>query len=74
LCLDCERTCSRQTFSTTYYLKLPELLVAVATGLAACSCHRQLARSLDCAKTSVTRQAERLGRHAILFHARCNDG
>ena len=30
------------------------------------------ARSLDCAKTSVTRQAERLGRHAILSHARCN--
>jgi transposase-like protein len=71
LCLDCERTCSRQTFSTTYYLKRPELLVAVASGLAACSCHRQLARSLHCAKTSVTRQAERLGRHAILFHARC---
>ncbi len=72
LCLDCERTCSRQTFSTTYYLKRPELLVAVASGLAACSCHRQLARSLHCAKTTVTRQAERLGRHAILFHARCN--
>ena len=72
VCLDCERTCSRQTFSTTYYLKRSELLVAVASGLAACSCHRQLARSLHCAKTSVTRQAERLGRHAILFHARCN--
>jgi len=72
LCLDCERTCSRQTFSTTYYLKRPELLVPIASGLAACSCHRQLSRSLQCAKTSVTRQAERLGRHAILFHARCS--
>ena len=72
LCLDCERTCSRQTFSTTYYLKRPELLVAVASGLAACSCHRQIARSFHCAKTTVTRQAERLGRHAILFHARCH--
>jgi transposase-like protein len=72
LCLDCERTCSRQTFSTTYYLKRPELLAPIACGLAACSCHRQLARSLHCAKTSVTRQAERLGRHAILFNARCN--
>ena len=70
-CLDCKRTCSRQTFSTTYYLKRPELLVRIATGLAACSCHRQIARSEDCAKTSVTRQAERLGRHAILFHSRC---
>jgi transposase-like protein len=71
-CLDCKRTCSRQTFSTTYYLKRPELLVAVASGLAACSCHRQMSRSFHCAKTSVTRMAERLGRHAILFGARCN--
>jgi transposase-like protein len=72
VCLDCNRSCSRQTFSTTYYLKRPELLIAIASGLAACSCHRQLARSLHCAKTTVTRQADRLGRHAILFHARCN--
>ena len=70
-CRDCRRTCSRQTFSTTYYLKRPELLVTVAHGLAACSAHRQIARSTRCAKTSVTRIAERLGRHAILFHARC---
>jgi len=70
-CLDCQRTCSRQTFSTTYYLKRCELLVSVAAGLVACSAHRQIARSCHCAKTSVTRMAERLGRHAILFHARC---
>ena len=70
-CRDCKKSCSRQTFSTTYYLKRPQLLVAVATGLAACSAHRQIARSSHCAKTSVTRMAERLGRHAILFHARC---
>ena len=71
-CLDCRRTCSRQTFATTYYLKRPDLLVAVASGLAACSGHRQIARSAHCAKTTVSRQADRLGRHAILFHARCN--
>ena len=70
-CLDCKGTCSRSTFSTTYYLKRPALLVAVASGLAACSAHRQIARSAHCSKTSVTRMAERLGRHAILFHARC---
>ena len=69
-CRDCKRTCSRQTFSTTYYLKRPTLLVAVASGLAACSAHRQIARSCHSAKTSITRMAERLGRHAILFHAR----
>ena len=71
LCKACEQTCSRQTFSTTYYLKHAELLVEVAAGLAAGSAHRQIARSAKCAKTSVTRMAERLGRHAILFHARC---
>ena len=70
LCLDCERTCSRQTFSTTYYLKRPALLARVAAGLAACSAHRQIARSEQCAKTTVTRLAERLGRHAILLCAR----
>jgi transposase-like protein len=72
-CLDCRRTCSRQTFSTSYYLKRPELLIFVASGLAACSAHRQIARSAHCAKTSVTRAAERLGRHAVLFHARCRE-
>ena len=70
-CRDCKRTCSRQTFSTTYYLKRPSLLVAVASGLAACSAHRQISRSFHCAKTTVTRMADRLARHAILFHARC---
>jgi transposase-like protein len=71
LCRDCGKSCSRQTFSTTYYLKRPALLISVASGLAACSAHRQIARSNHCSKTSVTRMAERLGRHAILFHARC---
>jgi len=58
VCLDCKGSCSRQTFSTTYYLKRPALLVGVASGLTACSCHRQIARSAHCAKTTVTRLAE----------------
>jgi len=70
LCTTCRRTCSRQTFSTTYYLKRRELQVAIAAGLAAGSAHRQISRSVHCSKTTVTRQAERLGRHAVLFHAR----
>ena len=69
-CLTCKRTCSRQTFSTTYYLKRPELLLWTAAGLVACSAHRQIARSFHCSKTSITRMAERLGRHALLFQAR----
>jgi hypothetical protein len=47
------------------------LLAPVAAGLVAGSAHRQIARSLHASKTSVTRMAERLGRHAIVFHARC---
>jgi hypothetical protein len=70
-CKTCGRTCSRQTFSTSYYAKRSDLLPRIAAGLVACSAHRQLARSLHCSKTTVTRQAERLGRHAILFHAQC---
>ena len=70
-CKACGRTCSRKTFSATYYLKRPELLVGVASGLVAGSAHRQIARSARCAKTTVSRMADRLGRHAILFHARC---
>ena len=70
LCLDCKRTCSRQTFSCTYHLKRPELLPAVAAGLVACSAHRQIARSHSCTKTSVTRLAERLARHAVLLQTR----
>jgi hypothetical protein len=70
-CLDCGKSCSRSTFSPTYYLKKPALLTAVASGLVACSAHRQIARSNHCAKTTVTRMAERISRHAILFHQRC---
>jgi hypothetical protein len=69
----CKKTCSRQTFSCTYYLKRPDLPPHVAAGLEACSAHRQISRSLGCAKTTVTRAAERLTRHAILLHSRAID-
>ena len=53
-CLTCETTFSVQTFSVTYYLKRPELVVPIAAGLNAGSAHRQLARSLGCAPSTVT--------------------
>ncbi|HYV86444.1 MAG TPA: hypothetical protein VFB49_11075 [Patescibacteria group bacterium] len=70
LCLTCGRTFSRQTFSTSYYLKRPELLVPIAAGLQAGSALRQIARSLTCAPSTPGRQAARLGRHALLLHGR----
>ena len=66
-CKTCRRTFSRASFSCTYYLKRPELLLPVAAGLVAGSAHRQLARSLGCAPSTVTRLAARIGRHALLL-------
>jgi transposase-like protein len=69
LCLGCKRSFSRQSFATSYYLKRPELLAPVAAGLVAGSGHRQIARSLRCAPSTVTRLSARLGRHALLVQA-----
>ena len=70
LCRACGRTFSRQTFSTSYYLKRPELLLPTAAGLQAGSALRQIARSLTCAPSTPGRLAARLGRHALLLHVR----
>jgi transposase-like protein len=69
-CGVCGRSFSQQSFACSYYLKRPELLLPVAAGLVAGSAHRQLARSLGCAPSTVTRLAPRLGRHALLLQAR----
>ena len=69
-CSTCRRTFSRQSFGLSYYLKRPELVVPVAAGLQAGSAHRQLARNLGCAPSTVTRLSARLGRHALLLMAR----
>ncbi len=70
LCLTCRHTFSRQTFAVSYYRKRPELIRPVASGLVAGSAHRQIARSLGCAPSTVTRLVARLGRHAMLLLAR----
>jgi transposase-like protein len=69
-CLHCGSTFSERAFSTSYYLKRPELLEPVAAALVAGSAHRQIARTLGCAPSTVTRLAARLGRHAILIQSR----
>ena len=70
-CRCCKQTFSRQTFSVSYYLKRPELLRPVAAGLVAGSALRQIARSVDAAPNTVAGVSARLGRHALLLHARC---
>ena len=64
-CATCDRTFSQKAFSTLYYLKRPELLAPIAAGLVAGSAHRQIARSLGCAPSTVTRQSVRLGQHGM---------
>lgn len=66
-CGHCRRTFSTQSFSTTYYLKRPELLVATFHRALACSAFRQIAREARCAATTIQRQCDRLGRHALLM-------
>jgi len=69
-CPRCGATFSRRAFSLAYYLKRPELLIPIAAGLEAASAHRQLARTLGCAPSTVTRLSARLGRHALLLLSR----
>ena len=68
-CSVCGKGLSLQTFAFSHYLKRPELSEPIAAGLNAGSAHRQLARSLGCAHSTVTRRAARLGRHALLINA-----
>ena len=69
VCLTCRRTFSRQSFAFTYYAKRPELLVPIAAALQSSAAHRQIARMLGCAPSTVTRASARLGRHALLLLA-----
>src|SRR5262245_28162403 len=68
-CLRCRRTCSRQTFSFSYYLKRRDLPCEVAAALLAGSAHRPIARSRGCSKSTITHLSARLGRHALLLQA-----
>lgn len=67
VCSHCGGGFSQRSFSTSYRMKRPELLLPVAAWLVAGAAHRQIARSLGCSHGTVTRIAVRLGRHAALF-------
>ncbi len=67
-CSHCRRNFSSQTFSTTYWLKCPELLELVYHALVSCSCFRQAARIVGCSPSTIMGLSARLGRHAMLFH------
>jgi transposase-like protein len=73
-CRTCRASFSRQSFAVSYYSKRPELLLPIAAGLVGGSAHRQIARTIGCAPSTVTRNAARLGRHAILLLALARRG
>jgi hypothetical protein len=54
----------------TYWLKCPDLLLAIFRAMSGCTCYRQIGRELDTHHTTVARHADRLGRHCLLFHER----
>lgn len=66
-CSVCRRTFSKQSFAVSYYLKRPALLVPIAAALVNGAAHRQIARLLGCAPSTVTRLSARLGRHGLLL-------
>jgi len=67
-CLHCRRSFSSQTFSTTYWLKRPDITPQLFTKTTGCMSNRQIARDLKVSPETVTRHLARLGRHCMLFH------
>jgi len=68
LCQHCGRNFSQQTFSTTYWLKLPRLQKPLFWRLRSCSCLRQIAYEFGIHHSTAQRHGERLGRHCMLLH------
>jgi hypothetical protein len=67
-CRDCGRHFSTQTFSTSYWLRRPELLAPVFHRLVGCSGFRQIAREFAVSPQTILGLSARLGRHCLLFH------
>lgn len=70
-CHACRRGFSQQSFAASYYLKRPELSVPIAKAIVNGAAHRQVARVVGCAHSTVTKRVARLGRHAQLLHRIC---
>jgi hypothetical protein len=66
-CRHCGRVFSPPTFSTTYFLKRPELLIPVAQLISEGMCLRQAARTLRTSHATVARLLVRLARQGMLF-------
>ncbi len=67
-CETCGVTFSTQTFSTTYWLKRPEIISRLLTKVVGGMCNSQIANDLKASPAAIDRQIYRLGRHCQLFH------
>ena len=67
-CTHCRRSFSQQTFSTSYWLKCPELQIPLLHGEVGGSGHRQMARQHGVAHSTIQRHRARIGRHCLLRH------
>ena len=67
-CKHCGRSFSSQTFSCTYWQKLPNLDRQIMLKTVGGMCNRQIARDLRVSPSTVDRHVARLGRHCLLFH------
>ncbi len=68
VCHHCRRNFSSQTFSTTYWLRYTKLLEPLFHRLVGGSCLRQISREFGVTHSTLQLQADRLGRHCLLFH------
>jgi len=68
-CLVCRRSFSTQSFSTTYWLKRPDLPELVFMKVVGAMANRQIARDLRVAPSTIDRLVARLGRHCMLLQA-----
>ena len=68
LCKHCNRSFSRQTFSTTYWQKRPDLDTMIFMKAVGCMANRQIARDLNICPETVSRHIARIGRHCLLLH------
>ena len=67
-CLHCGVSFSSQTFSTTYWLKKPDIIPQLMTKVTGGMCNSQIANDLGVSPATIDRQIYRLGRHCQLFH------
>jgi transposase-like protein len=73
-CKTCKQSFSTQTFSTTYWQKIPHLDAQIIMKTIGCMANRQLAKDLKVNQETINRHIARLGRHCMLFHQQMMQG